>query len=250
MIRWRWILVILAFISLMLITRINIGDGIKRIDIGPFHIVHRDSIASFYSIDIAETQPTNIELLLDIIFRNKDFLIKLSTIITPAIILFAIFLYRRQDFETSINSTPYNIIRRKIMYPLFFCAIMIIVTVGVSVFWADKKTEGSAALLQPPGPECETKRDYAKTAVVFIHGWNGNDTSWHTFPKLLCRDEYFFDAEIFVVSYPTYMARRQLTISKLARWLRQTFFSHTLRNFQDIYIIAHRWAVWWRGAFI
>jgi triacylglycerol esterase/lipase EstA (alpha/beta hydrolase family) len=135
---------------------------------------------------------------------------------------------------------PHDALRHRLLLP--FAVIIFVVAAMVYFIWADRKAEGSAAFLSPPGPACPPtpKRASAKTAIVLIHGWNGGaDTTWSKFPELLCQDEAFSDTELFVVNYPTYMARRQLKIGSLARWLRQTFFSDALRNYEDIHIIAH-----------
>ncbi|PNE12719.1 MAG: hypothetical protein CR217_01445 [Beijerinckiaceae bacterium] len=219
-------------------TSIDIGERVTRIDIGPFHFVHYPTdgyvpTPSSREFVIAEAQPTNFAFLLDLIFRN----LKVVAALIPVVILLALFSSSLR-FRSKRRSQYHEVRRGRL--PLFLVgAIIIVVAAGVYAFWADTKAEGSAALLAPPGPVCIPKRDSAKTAVVLIHGWNGDDTSWRRFPELLCKDEDFFDTEVFVVNYPTYMARRQLTIYSLGRWLRQTFFSDALRNFQEIHIIAH-----------
>jgi hypothetical protein len=73
-----------------------------------------------------------------------------------------------------------------------------------------------------------------------LHGWNGGaDTTWQTFPRLICQDSTLVDTDLYVAHYPTYLERRQLSIAGLAGWLDQSFFSNTLRKYSHVDIIAH-----------
>jgi hypothetical protein len=253
----RWIIGIAILIILLfwLFPEFHFGDRVTRIDIGPveLHFEHynRESSAEHYAppsrvFVIAGSQPTTFALLLDVIFRNQNFILKLIAALVSAGFLFFIFALSPLGSFTDMSAgrwrdrgeMPKKPLRR-LALGLVFVVIVILIAIGVYAFWADKKAEGSAVLLAPPGPACLPKRDSAKTAIVLIHGWNGDDTSWGKFPELLCKDETFLDTELFVVNYPIYMSRRQLKIDTLARWLRQTFFSDALRSYEDIHIIVH-----------
>lgn len=74
-------------------------------------------------------------------------------------------------------------------------------------------------------------------ALVFIHGWNGDDTTWKTFPQLFSADDAFADFDILMVHYPSYMRRRNLTIPQLADWISWNI-DNALPG-KDIYIISH-----------
>jgi hypothetical protein len=185
---------------------------------------------------VASLQPTTISLFLDIIFKNDVFIIYATPYIFVTMACIFIF-YVAPDTKVAMAG-PFGLSRG--WYLLIFCAIIFIVAAATYAFLPVKKAEGSAAFLSPPEPACRPTRVSAKTAIVLIHGWNGGaDTTWSNFPELLCQDDAFSDTEIFVVNYPTFMARRQLKISNLARWLRQSFFSDALRNYENIHIIAH-----------
>ena len=125
--------------------------------------------------------------------------------------------------------------------PRTLAAVVVAVLAIVVSGWghvSDTKVFDASAGLAPPQAIC--KRDAGVTAIVLIHGWNGSaDVTWAELPKLLCEDKDWSDADIYVVNYPTYMARRQLQVDQLARWLRQSFFSDTLRNYEDIHLIVH-----------
>jgi hypothetical protein len=58
----------------------------------------------------------------------------------------------------------------------------------------------------------------ADAAIVLIHGWNGDESTWRIFPDLLLSDERLSGCDILLVHYPTFMARRNLTIPQLADW--------------------------------
>jgi pimeloyl-ACP methyl ester carboxylesterase len=82
-------------------------------------------------------------------------------------------------------------------------------------------------------------RSYAesKSALVFVHGWNGDEATWKTFPKLFAADEAFAGFDILLINYPTYMGRRNLTIPQLADWISWNI-DNALPG-KDIYIVAH-----------
>jgi hypothetical protein len=89
-------------------------------------------------------------------------------------------------------------------------------------------------------PQPLVSRQSAKAAVVFIHGWNGDDTTWRQFPKLATQDDRLQDADTYSLNYPTYMMRRSLSVGGLANWLWQDFFTGTLiPKYSEIHIIAH-----------
>lgn len=150
-----WILAVLGFIGLILIlginTSIDIGERVTRIDIGPFHFVHYPAdgyvpTPSSREFVIAEAQPTNFALLLDLIFRN----LKVVAALIPVVILLALFSSSLR-FRSKRRSQYHEVRRGRL--PLFLVgAIIIVVAAGVYAFWADTKAEGSAALLAPPGP--------------------------------------------------------------------------------------------------
>jgi pimeloyl-ACP methyl ester carboxylesterase len=91
-----------------------------------------------------------------------------------------------------------------------------------------------------PRQRC-TERPEARAAIIFIHGWNGAaDATWENFPRLACEDPRLGWAQIYVVNYPTFMVRRSLSVSELADWLHDRFFSITIKpRFSDVYILAH-----------
>jgi pimeloyl-ACP methyl ester carboxylesterase len=98
----------------------------------------------------------------------------------------------------------------------------------------------ATAGLPLPEAACKRSRQDVSTALVLLHGWDGAaDTTWSNFPRLICEDQTLSDTDLFVVGYPIFMTRRQLSIAELAQWLRQSFFSDTLRKYSQVHIIAH-----------
>jgi pimeloyl-ACP methyl ester carboxylesterase len=118
--------------------------------------------------------------------------------------------------------------------------IVSVFAIGAFVFHSQSKVIDATTGLSLPEPACKPPRESATTAIVLLHGWNGSaDATWNSFPELICEDQTLSDTELFVVDYPTFLARRQLSIAELGRWLRQSFFTDTLRKYSDVHVIAH-----------
>src|SRR5262249_51438814 len=106
-------------------------------------------------------------------------------------------------------------------------------------FYSDAKVAQTTGL-RLPEPVCMPARQGISTAVVLFHGWNGSaDTTWDNFPRLICEDSALSDIDLFVIDYPTFLSRRQLSVTQISRWLYQSFFSDKLRDYSQIHIIAH-----------
>src|SRR5215470_15383465 len=120
--------------------------------------------------------------LLDFFIRNQSFLLSL--------LLFAPLLlttFKRWGRTTH----KLEDLRRLILAPLLlFLAIVISATGTVSLFgFGDGKLVPPTIALALPEPTCTPHRTTAASAVVFIHGWNGDaQNTWGRFPELACRD--------------------------------------------------------------
>jgi|RhiMethySRZTD1v2_1073278.scaffolds.fasta_scaffold190792_2 pimeloyl-ACP methyl ester carboxylesterase len=77
----------------------------------------------------------------------------------------------------------------------------------------------------------------ANAAIVLIHGWNGDDSTWRIFPDLLLSDERLSECDLLLVHYPTFIARRNLTIPQLADWVSRNI-NISLSN-KSIYVVSH-----------
>lgn len=64
--------------------------------------------------------------------------------------------------------------------------------------------------------------DAKKGLIVFIHGWNGDSKkTWKRFPDLFKSDKRYLGFGVQSFDYPTYMLRRNLTITQLADWIER-----------------------------
>jgi pimeloyl-ACP methyl ester carboxylesterase len=117
--------------------------------------------------------------------------------------------------------------------------IVLIFVVGGAAYHS--KTDAIATAGLPlPEAACKRSRQDLSTAIVLLHGWDGAaDTTWNNFPKLICEDPTLSDTDLFIVDYPIFLTRRELSIAELGQWLRQSFFSDTLRKYSQVHIIAH-----------
>src|SRR2546426_4241386 len=63
-------------------------------------------------------------------------------------------------------------------------------------------------------------RNSASSALLFIHGWNGDaHATWRQFARLACSDQRLARVDILSADYPTFMARRNLRTAQIADWL-------------------------------
>jgi hypothetical protein len=127
-------------------------------------------------------------------------------------------------------------------YRILYAVIAMILIVGIAIavfLWrADAKVLDETGGLSLPEPL--VNRQSAKAALVFIHGWKGDDTTWAQLPTLASRDGQLQDADIYIVNYPTYMRLRNSSVGGLAKWLWQDFFEGILRpKYAEIHIISH-----------
>ena len=119
-------------------------------------------------------------------------------------------------------------------------ALIVVGLAGLGYMYYSDSDVVATAGLQLPEMACKHERKNAATALVLLHGWNsGADTAWNNFPKIVCEDPTLSDVDLFVVDYPTFLMRRQLSIAELGRWLRLNFFSDKLRDYAQIHVIAH-----------
>lgn len=93
-------------------------------------------------------------------------------------------------------------------------------------------------LLEPPVPFCG--RTNATKLILFLHGWNGDPSStWRLWPRIVCDDKRFEDAEVIVAHYPTFMVRRNLRLVEVARWLSEQPDVIGGPRYQRVALIAH-----------
>jgi pimeloyl-ACP methyl ester carboxylesterase len=76
--------------------------------------------------------------------------------------------------------------------------------------------------------------------LLFVHGWyGGSDGTWQRFPELACPDDRLTDVDIIAVNYPTFAARRNLSVAQLADWLNSHLDFGKNGKYQRVVIIAH-----------
>jgi pimeloyl-ACP methyl ester carboxylesterase len=87
----------------------------------------------------------------------------------------------------------------------------------------------------------ELKLDLTKSnLIIFVHGWRGDsDGTWLKFPDLVRRDPRFSDTHVVAVNYPTFIARRNLTIGETASWIAEKLEENGVDHYSKIAIIAH-----------
>lgn len=174
-----------------------------------------------------------------------DFLIRNQSWILPSVVGAAIVWYF-QNRAYALTNQFHNLLPGRgftqLLLPSFAIVILAICFLlqGIASYF-DVQVVKQTALLDVPQPYCTPARPDSRIAVVFLHGWNGSgDGSWGKFPQLACTDDGLSQTQIFLANYPTFMARRELPISRMARWLRQDFFSDALfPQFEQIHIVAH-----------
>jgi len=109
---------------------------------------------------------------------------------------------------------------------------------SILLFRSDAKVLEETNGLPLPAPL--VSHQSARAAIVFIHGWNGNDTTWRQFPMLASSDNQLSEIDIYRINYPTYMMRRNASVGGLAKWLWQDFFHEALiPRYSEVHIIAH-----------
>ena len=80
----------------------------------------------------------------------------------------------------------------------------------------------------------------AKVLVVFVHGYTGdNIETWSNFPALLKADKRSAGMDIISVNYPTFIARRNLGIADLSKWLYDEHRARVPRKYEKVVVIAH-----------
>jgi pimeloyl-ACP methyl ester carboxylesterase len=78
--------------------------------------------------------------------------------------------------------------------------------------------------------------------ILFVHGWRGDpEETWQRFPQLVAGDARFSDsADVLAINYPTYIARRNLTIAEVADWINKEGAAENLwSKYKKIAIVAH-----------
>ncbi len=106
----------------------------------------------------------------------------------------------------------------------------------------------SAPTLHIP-PTHSIKQEGAKSAIIFIHGLNGdpietwkNPETGGEWTKLLSKDPSFSEFEIYSISYNASLLSGNLDLSEMGRWLRSDLRSSKIigsGKFSDLYFIAH-----------
>lgn len=77
--------------------------------------------------------------------------------------------------------------------------------------------------------------------LVLLHGWNGDASgTWNQFPQLLKNDSRLKEFDLWMVEYPTVLARRNLRIRQMSRWLNELMvINGRYEQYTEIYVIAH-----------
>lgn len=78
--------------------------------------------------------------------------------------------------------------------------------------------------------------------ILFIHGWNGDAaTTWRDFPNLAAGDSRLAGYNVWSIDYPTFMLRRNLSVTGVADFLTRHFnnTSQVFERYQEIVVVAH-----------
>ncbi len=89
-----------------------------------------------------------------------------------------------------------------------------------------------------PALQCERPGNHK--LIVFVHGWNGDRSSWRDFPELACLDPALKSADVLTTRYPTFLRRHNANLIDLADWLNTEFDNRNYhQRYTDIVLIAH-----------
>lgn len=77
--------------------------------------------------------------------------------------------------------------------------------------------------------------------IMLIHGWRGDSMkTWRQFPELLRTDPSLSGYRLLVVDYPTFLVRRNLRVTEMARWLLESIRKdNPNEQYEEVVIIAH-----------
>ena len=115
----------------------------------------------------------------------------------------------------------------------------VVLSSGLAACAANPMTRTTVARLSV-GTECVPES--AQTALIFIHGWNGDAlNTWRTFPRLACEDRRFHGSvAVLLYSYPTYFLKKNPSIVEIASNLNQEIETGGWwHRYHKVVIVAH-----------
>ncbi len=166
--------------------------------------------------------------MIDIVVREQRMLLILLGLILTVPWLFPRWWRQRRFSASDLLLQPYPGVK---VFPVALAAAL--ATLGIDLV-------PRTALLTFPEPFC-TARVESQNLLLFIHGWRGDPNStWKTFPSLLCADPRFTNTDVRVINYPTFLAQRNLNIISLADWLNRGIDAVTANHrYRRTAVIAH-----------
>lgn len=204
--------------------------------LGLIGITRSEALTAVFAAEFipSSAQPSLFEQLFDFLVRQQATLIPVLVVVSGIAGIAGVAQNALNDF----SRVPIgDWLWRWALKAVFIASVF---AIGAFVFHSQTKVIEATTGLPLPGPACEPPRQAATDAIVLLHGWNGSaDTTWNNFPKFICEDSTLSSSDLFVIDYPTFLARRQLSVAQLGRWLRQSVFSDALRKYSQIDIIAH-----------
>ncbi len=167
---------------------------------------------------------------LDYLVRNQTFIILFIGMIVSALVYIIITKPWKYSREQRQRLAPIAVPLAAIFTPMATMAAGFIIASSEPV----SKTVG----LELPPPISKHESD---TLIIFIHGWNGdNDKTWEDFPMYASGDPELSHTDVLLISYPTFMLRRNLNIDGVSTFLNKDLKkSGILNKYKKTAIIAH-----------
>ena len=214
------------------------------------------------------------QIFLDTLIRNQTEIISnafsFSAFVPLLFILFKMILWRRRyrnqmrddrnnsSDGMSNNMTYYSLgrislstlpqrPRKKAIAVAVVLSLLLIGSSAITESIDFKPINKSAHLTLPEIDQVATnsvseKSKNSASLLIFLHGWNGDDSTWKKFRELAKSDLKLIDLNVstWSIPYTTYMIRRNLNISDLSNLLEEKLHSERVyKRFKKIAIISH-----------
>ena len=175
--------------------------------------------------------------LIDIAIRSQTALSSTSAIISTIGFIAGLLRSFASRDEVGFANTTKNQ-KPKIMIYAAACIITATLTL-ISIQSKGQIIEKSTHLTPPEIIKSTTKVN--TNLIILLHGWNGDaEKTWDLFPELITKDPSLSNYDVWPISYPTFLVRRNLNIPQMARWINETLVHNEKYNqYERIDIIAH-----------
>ena len=143
------------------------------------------------------------------------------------------FSYGRYRVRSQNPNSDYILVK-----PYFWIILGLLVVTGLFFYFRSEPVPKAIELNFPP----RLRNNAANSKLLlFIHGWSGDAVgTWQKFPSLVLADPKFSSYDITALSYPTYLLRRDLSLSEMASWINENLTTNgSYTRYKEISIIAH-----------